>query len=159
MVHSGQEFARSKVITKTVLNDPNWGTLDHNSYNKDDETNYINFKYSDMNPELVNYYKGLIQLRKDMEAFRRASVQHINFIHNPDSLLLAYELNYQNQNLIVSLNGNREKDNTITLPKGKWRILVDEENVHLGTKGRVVDSEVNIPASTGMVFQKYFDLN
>ncbi len=41
MIHSGQEFARSKVISpNTKVKDPNIGKLDHNSYEKDNETNY-----------------------------------------------------------------------------------------------------------------------
>ena len=50
MIHSGQEFARSKVIFNDVnVNDEEKGRLDHNSYNKDNETNYINYDYATMN--------------------------------------------------------------------------------------------------------------
>ena len=34
MVHAGQEFARSKVIARTPVNDPDEGKIDHNSYQK-----------------------------------------------------------------------------------------------------------------------------
>src|SRR5574341_42511 len=53
MIHEGQEFARSKVIAKTNVPDPHAGQIDHNSYNKDNETNWINFQHAEMNRELT----------------------------------------------------------------------------------------------------------
>ncbi|NIR64743.1 MAG: pullulanase, partial [Aliifodinibius sp.] len=93
MMHAGQEFARSKVTAKTVSADSNWGRIDHNSYDKDNETNYINFHHAEMNSELLNYYRGLIQLRSGNAAFRNAKPADIAFNDHPDSLLVAYELN------------------------------------------------------------------
>ncbi len=55
MIHAGQEYARSKVIAPTGLPDVAVGTIDHNSYDKDDETNYLNYAHADMKEELVQY--------------------------------------------------------------------------------------------------------
>ncbi len=44
MIHSGQEFARSKVISADIkVKDKHKGMIDHNSYEKDNETNFINY--------------------------------------------------------------------------------------------------------------------
>ena len=45
MISEGQEFARSKVIPFNIpVDDPHKGMIDHNSYEKDNETNYINYE-------------------------------------------------------------------------------------------------------------------
>lgn len=154
MIHAGQEFARSKVIAKTVPADTNWGRIDHNSYDKDNETNYINFDHAKMNAGLVNYYKGLIELRKNHAAFRKANPEDIVFMEHPDSLLLAYELNYESQNFIVTMNGNRERKHKINLPAGNWKVLADGDSVHLRGNITEVSGDVIIPPSSGIILQK-----
>ena len=61
MIHEGQEYARSKVIyADKNVKDTNKGKMDHNSYEKDNETNYLNYKHVELNNELYDYYGGLI---------------------------------------------------------------------------------------------------
>ncbi len=80
MIGEGQEFARSKVIAKTVTPDPHQGQIDHNSYNKDNETNWINYVHREINRELYDYYKGLIALRKAHPALRQSQRKDIHFL-------------------------------------------------------------------------------
>jgi len=128
MISEGQEFARTKVIPwNESVPDKQKGTIDHNSYNKDNNTNYINYNYADLNDELVNYYKGLILLRKTYEAFRRANVNNIKFILNKkDEHAFAYILNYKNKTFFLAFNPNPENSISFDLPEGKWEVLVDE---------------------------------
>ena len=86
MISEGQEFARSKVIPEDeTVKDPQKGMIDHNSYDKDNETNYINYEHSKINSDLLNYYKGLIQLRNHFEAFRRAEYEQVHFFEVKDN--------------------------------------------------------------------------
>ena len=80
MISEGQEFARSKVIPLTNPIDPHKGMIDHNTYDKDNEVNYINYNYAKLNQELWDYYKGLIELRKEFQSFRRAEYNEVKFI-------------------------------------------------------------------------------
>jgi len=82
MIHQGQEFGRSKVIAKSEIIDPAIGLLDHNSYEKDNETNWLNFEHKTLNQELFNYYKGLIRFRKKYPTFRAAEREEIQFIES-----------------------------------------------------------------------------
>lgn len=126
MIHSGQEFARSKVIAKTNVKDKNIAKLDHNSYAKDNETNYINYHHSDFNKELVDYYKGLILLRKTFPAFRRAAYENISFFKIYDNdFALGYSLNYDKDEFIVLFNAAQKTDEEFKLPEGNWDILVN----------------------------------
>ncbi len=154
MIHSGQEFARSKVIPLTNLNDPKRGTIDHNSYDKDNETNYINYNHAKMNQELWNYYKGLITLRKEFQSFRRAEYDEVKFFDLMDNdFALAYEVIHNNEDFIVLLNAHPINEMVFELPKGKWCVLVDSEKA--GVKSLyTVDKKITVKSSTGFIIMK-----
>lgn len=154
MIHSGQEFARSKVIAKTTVKDKNIGKLDHNSYEKDNETNYINYHHSDFNKELVDYYKGLIHLRKEFPAFRRTPYENISFFKIYDNdFALGCRLNYDEDNFIVLFNAAQKIAEEFKLPEGNWDILVDASKAGIEKLGEVSGKIVVQPVS-GFVLRK-----
>lgn len=154
MIHSGQEFARSKVIQANVkVDDPQKGMLDHNSYDKDNETNYINYKYAEANKELFNYYKGLIELRKEFDSFRRATYNEVKFIYLKDEFSLGYQLNHNEENFIVLFNANPLKEIVSELPAGNWNVLVNPEKAGIKSLGKV-EGKITIPPSCGFVLKK-----
>lgn len=129
MIQAGQEYARSKVITfNSLASDTNKGRIDHNSYNKDNETNYINYNHSDLNKELVNYYSGLGALRTKYEAFRRAEEKNIKFFDVPENPFgLVYSIEHAKTGFLVLFNANNHNSYEWTLPEGNWEILVNEK--------------------------------
>lgn len=127
-IHSGQEWARSKVIAETDVPDNRIGQIDHNSYEKDNETNWLNWDEKDMNSDLVDYYKGLIQLRNKHPEFRHSEPDDFKFIDVGDQVALAYILQ---DKFIVAMNGDPENDLEIDLPDGDWKVLVDGDKVDL----------------------------
>lgn len=135
MIQSGQEFARSKVIPYNIsVKDTNKGRIDHNSYEKDNETNYINFKHAEINQGLWNYYKGLIELRKKYDAFRHANYEDIIFYEHPDSKFgLSYLLNYGNQKFVVLFNADQSQKLEFPLPDGIWEVIVDKDHSGINT--------------------------
>ncbi len=110
MISEGQEFARSKVIPKDLgVSDKHKGMIDHNSYDKDNETNYINYDHAKINEDLLNYYKGLIELRKKYEAFRRADYEQVNFFDVKDNpFAMGYMLDFNSDKFIVLFNASTE---------------------------------------------------
>ncbi|MDX9757820.1 MAG: alpha-amylase family glycosyl hydrolase, partial [Bacteroidota bacterium] len=54
MLHAGQEFARSKVVANRGLQDVRPSVLDHNSYEKDDETNWLDYDLAEQNRALFD---------------------------------------------------------------------------------------------------------
>lgn len=164
MIHEGQEFARSKVIAPTDAPDKNVGKIDHNSYEKDNETNYLNYHHAKLNAELVDYYKGLIALRKASPIFSSAPKSAVKFIDAKDTLVVAFRLDKAeyNQNadkksefdFLVVMNGHPRKATDFVLPEGEWQIVANEKKVSplepLGTaKGRIA-----IPASSGLILRQ-----
>ena len=155
MIHSGQEFARSKVISKvTNANDSNIGKLDHNSYEKDNETNYINYEHAKINEELLSYYKGLIQLRNTYEAFRRTKHNEVKFYkkHNKP-FLLNFELNHKKETYFIVLNTYHKKELSVNLPEGNWEILVNEKIAGIKSLG-LIEHELKINPLTGYILRK-----
>jgi pullulanase/glycogen debranching enzyme len=155
MISEGQEFARSKVIAfDPQVGDPHQGMIDHNSYDKDNETNYINYEHANINKDLVYYYKGLIKLRTYYEAFRRATYEQVQFFDVKDNpFALGYSLEYKNDTFIVLFNANRNISENFILPKGEWYVLVNSENAGIESMGNI-DSKVNLAPSTGIVLKK-----
>jgi pullulanase len=155
MIHSGQEFARSKVIPRNIkIKDPEKGMMDHNSYNKDNETNYLNYKHADTNRELIDYYKGLIALRKKYPAFRRADYDKVAFFEHPLSKFgIAYLLEHESENFIVLFNADNSSDLEFPLPYGKWEVLVDKNCAGI-IPGSIVEKTLNVESSTGIIIRK-----
>ncbi len=135
MISEGQEFARSKVIPSNIPEeDPHKGMIDHNSYEKDNETNYINYNHANINKDLFNYYKGLIELRKTYNSFRRADYDEITFIdfkNNP--FALGYSVKYKDEEFVVLLNADTKSTLESKLPEGDWDVFVDENTAGIKT--------------------------
>ena len=155
MISEGQEFARSKVIpVNNDIPDPHKGMLDHNSYDKDNETNYINYHHAEINNELVNYYKGLIQLRKKYEAFRRANYDQVHFFDIRDNeFAMGYLVSYKDDKFIVLFNASVDKPEEFILPQGEWDVLVNEFKAGTEPIGTVT-SKLILRPSTGIVLKK-----
>lgn len=154
MIHAGQEFARSKVIeTNNNIPDNAKGEVDYNSYNKDNTTNYINYNHVKLNTNLFNYYKGLIELRKTYKEFRRASTEEISFMENlQNKFTLGFRIKKE-YDFIVILNAEAEKEEEITIPEGKWEIVVND--THAGASViSTVSGIIKIPPRTGLVLRR-----
>lgn len=155
MVHAGQEFAETKVISPdTNIDDLNLGKLDRDSYNKDNETNYLNYKHAEINKELKDYYTGLISLRKKYTAFRRANPDDIKcseFLEN--EFALAVKLQDEGERFFIMFNANQKNSAHFELPSGKWEILVNEKSA--GTKPLgTVNNRMSLKPLTGVVLRK-----
>ena len=149
-IHEGQEWARSKVIADTDVPDAHIGQIDHNSYNKDDETNWLNWDEKELNADLVEYYKGLIQLRNNYPEFRHSQPDDFEFIDVGKQVALAYIL--QNK-LIVALNGDPVNVLKIDLPDGDWKVLVNEKFENHDSKEMITD-KLSVKPTSGIVLIK-----
>lgn len=155
MIHSGQEFARSKIIPKDVkAEDEHKGMIDHNTYDKDNEVNYINYNHAEINRELLNYYKGLIELRKKYPSFRHAEYEDVEFIENDISeFAFGYKLNYDGQTFVVLFNADQEKSIDFELPAGKFEIIANNEKAGVNPI-KTIEKKIELPAVSGTVLKR-----
>ena len=114
---SGEELLRSK---KGV----------HNSFESPDSINQLDWSNKAKYPQVFEYYKNLIQLRKNHPAFRLGNAdlvrKHLEFIDAPEGTV-AYRLkNYAGRDdwrdIIVILNASKSSAE-ITIPEGNYTIV------------------------------------
>jgi len=149
-IHEGQEWARSKVVAETTVPDEHVGKIDHNSYEKDNETNWLNWNEREMNRELVDYYKGLIELRKQFSEFRYSKPEDFEFIDVDEKVAVAYILK---DRFVVILNGENEDTLELDIPAGHWNIVADEKRVNLENQ-QLISNKISVPPSSGIVLKR-----
>ena len=157
MIHEGQEWARSKIIAATPVNDPRTGCIDPNSYEKDNETNYLDFNEIKWNKELFDYYVGLIALRKESVALRKAKPENIHFYQTDNPFLITLFIEGKDvedsYDYIISINGNRNENFQINLPDGSWELVVSQQIASNKTTS-IIKGAFTITPSSGFIFRK-----
>jgi pullulanase len=148
-MQAGQEFLRTK-------------GGDSNSYKSPDSVNQLDWKRKAANINTVNYYKGLIQLRKAHPAFRMTTGgqirSNLKFISTGETVI-AYTINNKAngdswKTIVVAHNADRASK-TVKLPSsGTWKIVVN--GTAAGTKviKSFKGSSIKVPALTSMVLYK-----
>ncbi len=157
MIHAGQEFARTKVIAKSPYGDPDEGKMDHNSYQKNNTTNWINFDDLNSNRDLYDYYRGLISIRKSAPALRKCEPNEICFDYFGDPLLISFFVEGKSTgdmyNYFVILNGNAFQHNEQKLPPGTWEVIANHQIASTQTI-EFVSGNLNIPSQSGILLRK-----
>ncbi|MDT8324103.1 MAG: alpha-amylase family glycosyl hydrolase [Bacteroidota bacterium] len=160
MLHAGQEFARAKIIADRGISDVTAGVLDHNSYEKDDETNWIDFSHREINRELYDYYRGLIQLRAALPPLRRAPDEAYTFLSSSTSLASGFVLSSEGDggDVVVLVNANHHEQAEYELPVSRrWKILVDATHAGPEVLGVFEGSRVQVPALSALIMQSAED--
>lgn len=155
MIHSGQEYGRSKIIPLNITEqDKHKGMIDHNSYDKDNETNYLNYDHAELNKSLLDYYKGLIALRGAFPAFRHAEYEDVTFLDVPadNHFALGYTLSYGGDDFLVLFNANQKKSQEFKLPAGKWEVLADHLKAGV-TPLRTMSGKAELEPVTGLLLK------
>ncbi len=120
-LHAGVEMKRTK-------------GGEHNSFNKPDSVNRIDWKWKYENRELVQYYTDLIALRKAHPAFRMPEAElvrkHLEFLPGEDPQVVVYRLkDHANgdrwEQIIVIFNGAGEVKK-VDLPQGSWKAALKD---------------------------------
>ncbi|NPV37730.1 hypothetical protein BREVNS_1766 [Brevinematales bacterium NS] len=193
MMHEGQEFARMKVVVPPTVKDVfpentgNWiknekgewvnaadgnkkwsskprpWVIDHDSYEKDNEANWIVWELKKVNADLYAYYQGLIKMRKTYPAFSAGAGSQVKFIDalgedgkSTLSSALGYiypaEVTKDKYTFVVLINGNFGKKASFTLPEGEWNVMVDGQSASV--QGKKVSGTVVLDEMTGMVLYR-----
>lgn len=154
-LHAGVDFLRTK-------------GGDHNSYKSPDETNWLDWTLKDVHPEVFEYYKGLIALRKAYPAFRLTTQEEIEsnlefFDDTEESMIkiepqmigytIAKHAGGSNDTLIVLFNGSFDEKN-VTLPEGQYKVLVNAEKVDPEGIQIISGGAYPLPASSALVLEK-----
>lgn len=116
----------------------------HNSYNSPDSINRLDWNNLQRYPQVYNYYKGLIALRKAFPAFRMGDAEKVrNGLHfmTTAPCLVAYRLSdgAHNGYIYVVLNANKEAK-SVELPSGLYDVLCRDGKIDVLGKERIMVS-------------------
>lgn len=120
LIQSGQEMLRTK-------------HGDDNSYNKPDSVNMLRWVQKWENRDVVEYYKGMITLRKAHPMFRLASAEEVRkalrFQEGLPSRVVAYTLSdptgkdsWKRAQVVFNTSASTQE---LPLPAGSWKVYVD----------------------------------
>ncbi|GFR35706.1 type I pullulanase [Thermobrachium celere] len=145
-LHAGQEFMRTK-----QGND--------NSYNASDEINRLDWDRKDKNIDVVEYYKGLIELRKNHPAFRMPTAEmikkHLEFLDTPTNVIAYVLKDNANgdkwKNIVVAFNGTN-KEQRIKLPsRGRYSVVVNGQKAGIKPIKTISGGTLTLPPKTAYV--------
>lgn len=148
-LHSGMEFCRTK-----------GGNA--NSYKSPDSVNQIDWSRKKEFYDVFEYYKKLIQLRKDHPAFRMTNAGQVQkYIHfcTPYKIgVVGYcidgaEVGDSWKNITLLFNGSR-KENLHPLPEGNYQIRVNGDDFFDENQGEMVSGEVKLQAVSMLILVK-----
>mgnify|MGYP002622998407 CR=1 FL=1 len=105
----------------------------HNSYESPDSINQLDWTGKSRYPQVFDYYRGLIALRRHHPAFRLGDAElvrrHLEFIPSADCLVVFTLKDKAGgdewQDIIVALNASREEQ-TVDVPRGDYTVVCDE---------------------------------
>ena len=142
---SGEELLRTK---KGV----------HNSFESPDSINQLDWGNKTRYPQVFNYYKNLIALRKHHLAFRLGNAdlvrKHLEFLDTPEKVV-AYRLkNYAGRDdwrdIIVILNAGKA-DTEITIPEGNYTIVCCDGQIDEKGLGTLKGSKAIVDAQSALI--------
>ncbi len=162
LIHAGEEILRTKV-------DEN-GNIIHNSYNSSDFVNSI--KWADLDKEeyrdVRDYYKGLIEFRKNHAALRLTSAAEV-----------AENVEYKwitNEVVMFVINGKESVETEVSdgivvifnatgsakeidlsaygVAGGEWKVCINHEKAGIEPLAVVTDGEVTVEPISAMVLVK-----
>lgn len=142
---SGEEMLRNK---KGV----------HNSYNSPDSINQLDWDNLQRYPQVFNYYKGLIDIRKAHPAFRLGDAdlvrKHLEFLPTQDCFVGFLLKNHAGgdkwNNIYVLLNGS-DSLKSVTLPKGTYTIVCANGEAKESGLGTIEGGEVMVDRQSALI--------
>ena len=102
----------------------------HNSFESPDEINHLDWSNKTKFPQVFEYYKNLIQLRKNHPAFRLGNAdlvrKHLEFLEAPKGVVAFRLKNYAGRDdwrdIIVILNANKTSVE-VSIPEGSYTVV------------------------------------
>lgn len=148
-LHAGVEMLRTKYGVE-------------NSFESPDSINRIDWARKTQYADVVDYFKGLIALRKNHPAFRMTTTEmlqeHLQFLDTEGDNFIAYTINGNANgdswsNILILLNGALDPQ-PFTLPEGNWTPVLNENGYGEEGHGSSFNGTINIPASTALIFKQ-----
>ena len=147
-IYAGEEVLRDK---KGV----------HNSFKSPDYINAIDWTNKDRYPQVFDYYRGLMELRRNHPAFRMADAsmvrQHLKFIPTSDCTICFRLKDNANgdswQDIIVILNASK-KAQKVAIPEGCWTSVCEGGIINLAGIAEYKGKEINVAPQEAIIIHR-----
>lgn len=142
---SGEELLRTKLGV-------------HNSFESPDSINHLDWANLSRYPQVFEYYKNLISLRRHHPAFRLGDAslvrKHLVFLDAPEPVVAFHLKDYAGRddwrNIIVILNSSR-KAMEVTIPNGSYTIVCQDGKIDEGGLGTIKGPKVTIARQSALI--------
>ena len=142
---SGEELLRTKLGV-------------HNSFESPDSINHLDWGNLKRYPQVFEYYKNLIALRKHHPAFRLGDAglvrKHMSFLKASEPVVAFLLKDYAGRddwrNIIVILNSSR-KAMEVTIPNGNYTIVCQDGKIDENGLGTVEGPKVTIARQSALI--------
>ena len=144
-IHAGEEFGRTKGGIK-------------NSYCSSPEVNQLDWKRARENEDLVEYYRGLIALRKQLPGLQGKSA------NAKDRILEAFDIAPNCSGILLDNSGKNSKWETLllcfncsqktaelSLQSGRWQVLADGESAFRWKEALYAEEKIQIPPQSALL--------
>ena len=144
-MHAGVELARTKFGVE-------------NSFESPDSINQFTWERKKDYFDHYNFYKNLVQLRKNHPAFRMTTTadiqKHLAFLPTED-LLIGYQISGNAngdswKNILVFLNGS-DDDKTVNLPQGEWTIVLQGDEINEAGIRKTSGKSIAVPRISALI--------
>ena len=130
----------------------------HNSYNSPDNINQLNWKNLKRYPQVFEYYKHLIALRKHHPAFRLGHAdlvrKHLEFLDTPEQMVAFQLKDLQGiddwQHILVILNASKEAQ-SLAIPQGSYTIVCQEGRIDEKGLGTVQGPTITVQPQSALI--------
>ena len=142
---SGEELLRTKLGV-------------HNSFESPDSINHLDWGNKTKYPQVFDYYKNLIALRKHHPAFRLGNSdlvrKHLEFLDTPEKVV-AYRLkNYAGRDdwrdIIVILNANKSATE-VSIPDGRYTIVCQNGVINEQGMGETTGCKASVGPQSALI--------
>ena len=133
----------------------------HNSFNSPDSINHLDWNNLQRYPQVFDYYKNLIALRKHHPLFRLGSAdlvrKHLTFLPSGDHVV-AFRLTSPEEgraadswkSVIVILNANHETE-VVDIPQGDYTIVCSEGKIDEQGLGTISSNKVSVAPQSALI--------
>ena len=131
----------------------------HNSFESPDSINRLDWQNKERYPQVFDYYKNLIALRKAHPAFHLGTADlvrlHLEFLTVENDFVVAYRLkdhagSDEWQDIIVILNADKSPV-TVDIPKGRYSVVCCDGKVDEQGLGEVTGSKVQVSPQSALI--------
>ena len=149
---AGEEFLRSKPLNEE-------GTaFDDNSYRSPDMINSLKWDLLNTNKVVVDYYKGLIALRRKHRLLRLTMAEEIRvrlkFLEWSQPNVVSFLLTDEKEELCIIYNANKEPKD-IHIPEGDWMVYVRGTEVGKDAVSQHPGGVVMVEAISALIMIRY----